>query len=530
MPIQQTTKIVDRHIPCPCGESSKGYCTYEDGHGYCYSAECKSPFFPPEEGKSMTQTTPDVATSEPEVGTLQYLDTFRGISRATMEFFNVRAFVDNVGKPIYLHTPFDGGGVQKKYLEHKSFPSYNMSGPHMFGLDKFEAGGKRVTITEGAVDTMSHMDMLGKYPVCSVVSSGSAVRDVAANLDKLNSYDEIVLAFDNDEPGRKAALGVHALFPHRKVRIMELAKHNDPNDFLVHGDKKAYVEAWWNAKLLQRDDILSSYDDVFKALNESDDQRSVALPFPKLQRMTFGLFPGDVFLLTAQEGIGKTEVVRAIEYCILEDQANIDINLGVIHLEEDKVRTIKGLTGQALNVPLHLPNNEMPNNEILEAYKEMTKRNDRLHIYTHFGGDSIDGLLDAIRFLAAAADCTYIFLDHITMIATGAMDDQTKGLDYLSTQLKMMAKELGFCLVLVSHVNDSGQTRGSRNIGKIADVRVSLQRELLSEDDEIRNTTRLLVEKNRRGALTGYADDLLFNFETFKLDVKENPLPEAPGL
>lgn len=517
------SKLKEQHLPCPCGDSSDAFSVYTDGHGYCFNGECKNPYHPAPD----TEEAEGAIAAKKEEGSLQYVKSFRGVSRATMEFFGVKMFVDAQGKPLYLNTPFDNGGIQKKYLDTKAFPGVNMAGPHMFGLDKFEAGGRRVTITEGALDAMSHMDMLGKYPVCSVVSSSSAVRDVTANLEKLNSFDEIILAFDNDGPGEKATLAVHALFPHRKVRIAKLTQHKDPNDYLTNGDRKAYAEAWWNASLLKRDDIISDYGDVLQALNDSDDEVSVSLPFKKLQAMTYGIFLGDVFLLTAPEGVGKTEVMRAIEYHLLSDDENEEVNIGVIHLEEDKVRTIKGLTGHALNTPLHLPDSLMKNEDILAAYKEMTKRNDRLHIYTHFGGDSIDGILEAIRYLAAACDCKYIFLDHITMIATGGMEDQTKGLDYLSTQLKMMAQELKFGLIMVSHVNDQGQTRGSRNIGKIADVRVSLQRDLLNEDEEIRNTTRLLLEKNRRGAITGYADDLEFDFETFKLTQKEDPLPEG---
>jgi len=40
----------------------------------------------------------------------------------------------------------------------------------------------------------------------------------------------------------------------------------------------------------------------------------------------------------------------------------------------------------------------------------------------------------------------------------------------------MMVKELDFALIVVSHVNDDGLTRGSRNISKIADIRLDLYR------------------------------------------------------
>src|SRR5204862_141395 len=83
--------------------------------------------------------------------------------------------------------------------------------------------------------------------------------------------------------------------------------------------------------------------------------------------------------------------------------------------------------------------------------------------------EELDAIIDKVRFLASACDCKYIFLDHITMVVTGLLDaDQTKLLDYLSTKLDMLVQSLNFGLIFVSHVNDDGKTRGSRNISKIA--------------------------------------------------------------
>ncbi len=507
--------VTEKGLPCPNCTSSDAYTLYSDGHGYCFSC-----------GKDV-QTNPEKEEEVDQTGSYQYLQSLRGVTRKTFQHFGVEAYVDASGKPVYLRTPFNEGGVQKKYLDKKSFPSENMKGPRVFGLDKFEGGAKKITITEGALDAMSVFEMMGNWPVMSIVSSGSAVRDITSVLDTLNKYEEIILCFDSDEQGRKATEAVHGLFPHRKVKVCSLTKYNDPNEYLQNNDVKAFRDAWWSSAPLQRDDILSSYDNVLGALNDDEAKESVDLPFPKLNKMLWGLRRGDVVLVTAQEGIGKTEVLRSMEHYLLTTSASPETNIGILHLEEDKVRSVKGLAGYELQIPLHLPTHSMSNSDILDTYKRVTQRDNRLHIFTHFGSDSIEDILSAIRYLAASCECKYIFFDHITMVVTGSMEDQTKGLDYLSTQLKMLAKELDFCLVLVSHVNDNGQTRGSRNIGKIADSRISLQRDILSEDEETRNTTRLMVEKNRWGAVTGPADSLLFNPNTFCLEVKEDPVPDA---
>ena len=87
-------------------------------------------------------------------------------------------------------------------------------------------------------------------------------------------------------------------------------------------------------------------------------------------------------------------------------------------------------------------------------------------------------------------------------------------LDYLATRLEMMVKELDFALLIVSHVNDDGKTRGSRYISKVADVRIDLSRDILSGS----NITSMVISKNRFCGRTGYAGTYEFNPLTYTLN------------
>ena len=82
----------------------------------------------------------------------------------------------------------------------------------------------------------------------------------------------------------------------------------------------------------------------------------------------------------------------------------------------------------------------------------------------------------------------------------------------------MMVKELDFALIVVSHVNDEGLTRGSRNISKIADIRIDLKRDVTSSDPVVRRTTHLTISKNRFCGRTGPAGELLFDPQTYTLE------------
>ena len=55
-------------------------------------------------------------------------------------------------------------------------------------------------------------------------------------------------------------------------------------------------------------------------------------------------------------------------------------------------------------------------------------------------------------------------------------------------------------------------------IGQRASVIVRLDRNKEAEDIQDRNTTRLVIEKNRPTSEEGFAGELLFNIDTFNME------------
>ena len=225
--------------------------------------------------------------------------------------------------------------------------------------------------------------------------------------------------------------------------------------------------------------------------------------------MTYGIRTSESILLTAQEGVGKTEVMRAIEYQLLRETND---PIGVIFLEEPKQRHLQSLAGLHLRCPAHLPDSGVSDADMARAVQECVGTDDRLHLYSHFGSDDPDSILDAIRFMVAGRGCRYVLLDHLTIVVSGlGGENERQALDYLSTRLEMMVKELDFALIVVSHVNDDGKTRGSRNISKIADIRIDLTREITSPDPTVRRTIHSTISKNRYCGRTGPSGSILFD-------------------
>jgi twinkle protein len=438
--------------------------------------------------------------------TYEYLE-HRGIEKGTFSFYGVKSKIRADGVPLSLGFAYPNGSHKVRLLDHKEF---YWDGPSIGGLyatDRFDSGThKYVTITEGELDALSLWQVL-KTPVVSVQSSSTAKRDCIADRVFLSGFDRIYLAFDNDTMGREAAASVAKLFDVNKVYLVKFDRHKDANDYLQAGEGEQLRHIWWNARKYQPETIVSTLAD-FKTILSEKPKTGVLYPFPCLNEKTYGIRTGETVLITAPEGVGKTELMHTIEYQLLKETAH-DVGVGAIYLEEPKKRHLQALAGIHLRKPVHLPDCDCTENEVYAAVESLVGQDDRLNLYSHYGSDDPEVLLDTIRWMVSARNCRYILLDLITLVVSGlAGEKERTALDYFSTRSSMMAVELDFAFITVSHQNDEKQTRGSRLIAKNANIRIDISRDLLALDSNLRNRTDMVVSKNRFCGRTGFAGSI----------------------
>lgn len=530
------SRVVKTHQPCSTCGSSDALAKYSDGHSYCFSCQDHKKGVDKDEIpwyniKTMPERDIYTVYQGAALGMSKYTSikeipgpSWRGIDNATMEHFGVTCRIGEPGNvPISYVFPWGGTSKQIREIAEKRFymeGSADGADP-LFGMSRFPMGSaSAITITEGVLDTLSAYQMLGsKYPVVSVRSSSSAKSDCIKAFKYLDSFEKIYIAFDADEPGTKAMKAVASLFDPNKVYIVPFGSpYKDANDYLKDNKVREFQKVWWSSKKHRPKGIVESFDDI-KAILEASDALPVATyPFPTLQEMTYGVRLGEVNLITAQEKVGKTAFMSALEYHLIK---NTDMNMGIIHLEQSQKRSIQGLLNYEFPAATNLPDSGVSSDDQLAAYTKLVGKEGRVHFYSHFGSDDPDVILDVIRYLVAVCGCKFVFLDHITMLVTGFEgDDERRKLDYLSTRMAMLTRELGFTLFLVSHVNDEGKTRGSRNISKVADLIVHLERDNESESYDVRHTTKLLIKGNRDIASSGPAGYLWFDDKTYTLHEK----------
>jgi twinkle protein len=454
---------------------------------------------------------------------------WRGISRRTMEFYGVQTKLLN-GKEFEVAFPYGEEAVKVRPYEGKQFKTVGkFKDAGMFGQDRFDRGSKdSITICEGEPDALSAYEILRGRSACVSLKTGaaSAYTDAVNNYEYINSFPKIYLCFDNDKAGQDAIRSLQGLFDFRKVYHVKFHKRKDANEYLQAGEADDFESTWAAAKRFAPDNIISTFSDIAKSLEDSSEDRLGDYPFPDLSSRLYGLHGGEVIVVKAPEGVGKTEFLRAVEHHILKTTEH---PIGIIHLEEDNGTTVKAIAGYELQCPAVLPDCGLSKQDILDGYKRAVRDDEgRVHIHASFDIEDEEAFLGNIRFLVSALGCRFIFLDHITWLATGlADDDERKKLDRLSQRLKLLAKELRFCLFEISHVNDDGKTRGSRNISKVANTVISLDRDLLAGA----NVVSMTVEKARLGGRTGPAGHAWYDRNTGRLEPHEPEafLPDMPA-
>jgi twinkle protein len=454
----------------------------------------------------------------------------RKISKATCEKYKVwrEPMLDDAGEPIpgkgkdFFGNYHEGKhcGTKWRNLENKRDQRWTGEQHGLFGQHLFEPNDKlQITITEGEYDAMSAYEMMGgKWPVVSVINgTGSAIQDIRNNFEYLNGFKNVVLSFDSDEAGVAAAKAVSQLpWPAGKLRIVRHKLHKDANDYKLAGDVGTYTKEWWDASPFLPDGLKlgsSLWDTIVNRPNHF----ATDYPWRGLNLLTYGIRLSETVIITAETGIGKTSIIKEIEYKLLMDPEIKEKGYGVgfLHLEEPDYDTVLGLMSVHAQKPFNLPDTPRTEEELRDAYDAVIN-NERVVIWDHFGSNSIDAVLNKVRHMAALG-CKYIVLDHLSIVVSDQDGDERKRLDEIATKLKTLCMELNIAVIGVIHQNRQGQIRGTAGVEQLANIVFKLYRDNTDPDPWRRNVTKIVVEKNRFCGRTGVACYLWWNEMTNRL-------------
>ena len=470
---------------------------------------------------------------------------FRGLSDETTKYFLVRHKFNDDGEANEQFYPCTQDGQLTGYKIRsvpKDFRSIGRTGAdcQLFGQFRFNRGGKYVLIVEGELDQLSAYQMLSDYnksrgsdfeiAVVSPTTGAQSKKQIAAQYKFLDMFENIILCMDNDKAGKDAADQLIKVLPKGKVKVMTM-RLKDANTYLEQDKGKDFVQDFYNSKKQVPVGVLPSDQLMDRILG----QAAIAkVPFPdfmgELNDMFIGGMPlGHIINIAADTGIGKTTFVNEMIYYWVFNSPH---KIGVVSMELDAGQYGEVLLSRHLSKKLSL----IPTQEEKLAYLNsdriklladelMKDQNGDARFYLLDNRDgSIEEIQETIEELVVACGAKVIILDPLQDILDGLSNElQAEFMKWA----KGFIKSHGITFVFINHMRktpagqsgaDSEQNiMGSSTIIKSASANILLKRDKMAEDEIVRNTTEILVTKNRVCGLTGPAGASYYDNKTHTL-------------
>jgi len=530
-----------KHTECSSCGSSDANAVYSDGSTYCFSCkkstQAGSHDIIPEFNVVQTQLSLE------EIALLP-VEPIRNISKKVLYDAGVKVEYDQDRNVISHFYPIT---INKKIKAYKkrivATKDFRVVGkaevPELF--NQVNCGRyKNLVITEGEIDCLSILEMLSKakakFDVVSIVNGAqSARRNIASNLDFINKYDKVFLAFDNDEPGIAAANDVAHIIKPGKAHIVASA-YKDANDALCKEQSEAYLSHVWGAKVYKPDNFVSG-EKIWEAFKERSTVKSVPYPdcLKGLNDKLFGMRLGEITLFTSGTGSGKSTVVKETILNLLEKS---DTKIGLISLEESIGDTATKLIGMSINKNIRMPG-DVSDEEARKGYEKVFG-DERLILLDHQGSVADTSLLDRIEYLAALG-CSYLILDHITIAVSEGVDGSTgnEAIDKVMSSLLKIVKRYNIHLTLISHLRKSSgdgksfeegvmpnldSIKGSGSIKQISFDIIGFARNMMAIEKSDRNIVKFAVLKSRFSGDTGMCGQAIYNVDTGRLNYNESNL------
>lgn len=454
----------------------------------------------------------------------------RKLSKESLEYFGVKVGVSEQDgqTPVSHYYPYHNKngeliGYKVRIIEGKKmFAIGTIKGATFFGWEQAKlAGAKRLYITEGECDAVALYQIFKERnkgtpyadnnPAIVSLSNGSggAAKQLAQMLPEIQrNFKEIVLVFDNDEPGQKAVEQVLKICP--DASTVQLPS-KDANQCLIDGRSIACYNACTFKAQKPKNTRLVSGNELHERAKKPP-VWGVSWPWKHITEATRGIRLGETIYIGAGQKQGKSEVVNALTAHFIREHG---WKVFLAKPEENNEKSYKLVAGKLAGRIFHDPKIPFDEKAYDEAGEILKDHLTLLNLYQHVGWET---LKSDIR-QAAADGCKAIMIDPITNLTNG-MDAATANtkLQEIAQELSALALDLNVVIFIFCHLRNpdngppherggevlSSQFAGSRAMARSCNLMLGLEgnRDPNLTPDE-RNTRTLVLLEDREFGETG---------------------------
>jgi twinkle protein len=456
------------HKKCGSSDGLAVYHTDRDGYNaYCWACGGyeADPYGdnPPKKPK-MVKSPEQVAQEMQEIASYIARDLpSRKLKSEYLSYFGATVGVSEAdgATPAFVYFPYRKNGNVTAYktrmLEPKRMWAVgDMKGTEAFGWQEaLAAGGKKLFITEGEFDAIALFQALKEKQAGtqwesfnpSVISlaygAASAAKWASQNLSALRAnWKEIVLVFDQDEPGHDAVRAFTQVYPTAQVAKLPA---KDANDCIMGGKSRSLADAVLFKSATPKNTRIVNASSLFEAGREQA-KWGLSWPWEGMTKLTKGIRFGETYYLGAGVKMGKSEIVNTLTAHLITEH---DLSVFLAKPEEANRKTVQLVAGKIAGRFFHDPEIEFD----YEAYDAATTRiGSRLHLlnlYQHLGWDSLRSDIIA----AHANGCRAVFIDPITNLTNGvASGEANTQLQEIAQELAAMALDLDIVIFIFCHL------------------------------------------------------------------------------
>ena len=333
-----------------------------------------------------------------------------------------------------------------------------------FGMARaMRAGGRRLYVTEGEYDAVALDYILRVYEeekyrkkAVAVVSLPNGVDSADKTMVRLSNlgaderFDDIILVFDADKPGKDAEEAAQAVIPTVLVADKPYGI-KDPNEALEKGKgKEMHHLARWKAHKPPIEGVVRVSDVMNEVIKPVE--AGLPYPWPTITEHLKGQVLGSTVAVGAGVGLGKTTMAHQIA---ADNIQNHGAPVFMALLEEQNTNTIRNVAGRMDRAIYHNPSVAYDQDQFMTTVESLQ---DKLLMWKssgdHAGRFDMEEIIKAVRFNHAEFGVEHAFIDNATRLVDHmTARDANEAINKFSSELEALAAQLGIYIMLFSHLN-----------------------------------------------------------------------------
>ncbi len=406
----------------------------------------------------------------------------RGISKETIDYADVQQ--DKEGNALFQYYDTNDVLTMCKVRPSKAIKkgetkiwclANSDTTPLLYNINKINVNSP-LLITTGEGDCLAAIESGFTNSVSIPLGDGNT-HWIDENWDWLEQFEEIIVAYDNDESGEKYVKSVVPRLGSWRCKIVNIPNVvevngkkvyvKDINEYLVRCGKQAVLEAIVHAQ----DSPVPSVED-FSEINEVDmaDIDGINIGLKELDKEIIRFFYGSFNIISGVPGSGKTSLLGQIIARALDQDCDCWLFSKELPTWMTKNWLVHLMAGDR-NLNEYTADSGGKYYKVKPIARQMMDEhyNGRLKIYRDDYPNDVESIKESMEASVRRHACRCLILDNLMMIDLGANENNRneKEKDFVNWLIQFSAK-YKVCVFLVCHPNKTQDYRENIGIYNIA--------------------------------------------------------------